>query len=62
MNGVPLPTGIVAERGGVGDVPIFPDEERTIFYTYLQDEWSFANDWSLTTGLGLTTTPILERR
>lgn len=53
MNGVPRPTGIVAEGGGVGDVPIFPDDERTIFYTYLQDEWSFANDWSLTTGVRL---------
>lgn len=27
------------------------EEDRTISYLFVQDEWGFANDWSLTTGL-----------
>jgi iron complex outermembrane receptor protein len=50
-QGFPVPTGRFAERGGIDDVPIFPDEDRTIFFAYLQDEWDFAPDWSLTTGV-----------
>jgi len=50
---VPVPTGLFADLGGINDVPLFPDEERTIFFTYLQDDWLFAPDWSLTTGLRL---------
>jgi iron complex outermembrane receptor protein len=50
-GGVPVPTGVFAQQGGIGDVPIFPDDDRTIFYTSLQDEWSFAPDWRLTTGV-----------
>lgn len=50
-GGMPVPTGIFAESGGSGDVSIFPDDERTIFFAYLQDEWLFAPDWGLTTGV-----------
>ncbi len=52
-GGVVIPTGVFAERGGIGDDPLFPDSDRTIFFAYLQDEWSIVPDWSLTTGVRL---------
>ena len=30
-----------------------PDSDRTVYYLSIQDEWSFAPDWELTTGLRL---------
>ncbi|MGH8652992.1 MAG: TonB-dependent receptor plug domain-containing protein [Gammaproteobacteria bacterium] len=50
-RGLLTPTGRFGERGGMGDVPLFPDTDRGVFYTYLQDEWLFAPDWRLTSGL-----------
>jgi hypothetical protein len=33
---LPGPDGQVRRGGGIDDVPIFPDEDRTIFFAYLQ--------------------------
>jgi hypothetical protein len=33
QQGFPVPTGRFAERGG-RRIPIFPDEDRTIFFAY----------------------------
>ena len=44
-------TGPVAPLAGVNDDPLTPDISHTVLYAYLQDEWQFGRDWSLTTGL-----------
>ena len=31
--------------------PFLPEEDRTNYYAFIQDEWSFAPDWDLTAGL-----------
>jgi len=45
----PLPSGLT----DVSDTPaVFqPEEQRTHYHVFAQDEWAFAEDWELTTGL-----------
>jgi iron complex outermembrane receptor protein len=49
-TGFPIPLG-----GGLTDVTdtaaFVKESKRTIYFTYIQDEWKFAPDWALTTGL-----------
>lgn len=45
----PIPLGQVVELGP-NDV-FAPAKERTLYFTYAQDEWAFARDWTLTSGL-----------
>ncbi len=46
---VPMPLGQVVELGP-NDV-FAPAKERTLYFTYVQDEWAFARDWTLTSGV-----------
>ncbi|KPK37786.1 MAG: hypothetical protein AMJ69_10365 [Gammaproteobacteria bacterium SG8_47] len=49
------PFGIPVPLGGIDDVtdtnPFIRPHDRTISFLYLQDEWRFAPDWSLTAGV-----------
>ncbi len=48
-GGIPVPLGGVVD---VSDAAAFVREEtRQVNYVFVQDEWSFARDWSLTAGL-----------
>lgn len=48
-GGIPVPLGSVTD---VGDSAAFVREElRQVTYAFIQDEWSFARDWSLTAGV-----------
>jgi outer membrane receptor for ferrienterochelin and colicins len=64
----PIGTGSVGNVVDVTDtVPFIRPHTRSVSYVYVQDEWNFANDWTLTTGLrhdryndfGSTTNPRL---
>jgi outer membrane receptor for ferrienterochelin and colicins len=65
LGGLPIPLGQIVELGP-NDV-FAPTTQRTLYFTYLQDEWAFARDWTLTSGLrhdgysdfGSTTNPRL---
>ena len=54
---VPIAPGVAlpAPTGGVQPVPedqlFIKPEDRTDIYTFVQDEWNFAPDWTLTAGL-----------
>jgi len=48
-NGVPQPTGPVIDYGKIQ--PHLLPHVRTNDYFYLQDEWNFARDWTLTAGV-----------
>jgi iron complex outermembrane receptor protein len=37
-------------------------QRRRVDYVYLQDEWTFVTDWTLTAGCATTTTPTSARR
>jgi iron complex outermembrane receptor protein len=45
----PLP-GLVDVTGNPAQVYLLP-HKRDVSYVYVQDEWSFANDWALTAGV-----------
>lgn len=50
-GGLPVPLGSVVD---VSDDPIsvfIQPHDRENYYTFLQDEWSFAPDWALTAGI-----------
>jgi iron complex outermembrane receptor protein len=48
-GGLPMPLGETAE---LGPNEVFaPSGERRIYFAYAQDEWTFARDWILTTGV-----------
>nr|WP_316641248.1 TonB-dependent receptor [uncultured Roseateles sp.] len=47
--GVPIPTGPVIDYSGIQ--PHIPTASRRNRFVYLQDEWRFAPDWTLTAGL-----------
>lgn len=63
--GVPVPTGPVIDYSQIQ--PHLPPRQRTVDYVYVQDEWQFVPDWTLTAGLrhdrysdfGPTTNPRL---
>jgi len=65
VPGIPLPVPIGQLTEFKDTDPIFPDDESRNWFTYAQDEWQFANDWSITAGLriddyrnfGTTTNP-----
>lgn len=48
-TGTPIPLGQVVE---LGPEDVFgPNARRTVYFVYGQDEWSFAPDWVLTSGV-----------
>lgn len=48
-SGLPVPLGQVVE---LGESEVFaPETDRTLYFSYLQDEWSLARDWTLTSGV-----------
>lgn len=63
--GPPIPTGPQIDYGSIQ--PHILPQRRFVDYVYVQDEWQFARDWTLTTGLrhdrysdvGHTTNPRL---
>jgi outer membrane receptor for ferrienterochelin and colicins len=46
----PLPGGLTDVSGNPALVYMFP-HTRNVSYAYVQDEWSFARDWTLTAGV-----------
>jgi iron complex outermembrane receptor protein len=52
-NGFVLPTGQFAQGAGVGAPLLVGNREDTVVYGVLQDEWSFAPDFSLIAGTRL---------
>jgi outer membrane receptor for ferrienterochelin and colicins len=46
-----VPTGVYAPGAGVGDPLAIGRTSLQAWYVYIQDEWHFAPDWSLTTGV-----------
>jgi len=46
---VPVPLGQVVNVSGT--TPFIKPHDRTVLFAYVQDEWRFAHDWSLTSGL-----------
>lgn len=47
--GVPIPTGPVIEYSSIQ--PHILPQRRKVDYLYVQDEWKFARDWTLTAGV-----------
>ena len=49
------PSGIPVPAGGLQDytsiAPFLTPHKRTVRYAYVQDEWEFARDWTLTAGV-----------
>jgi outer membrane receptor protein involved in Fe transport len=64
-TGVPVPAGAVADYSAIQ--PFMTPQRRYVDYLYVQDEWNFVRDWTLTAGLrrdsfsdfGITTNPRL---
>ncbi len=64
-NGTPIPLGEMVELNSAD--AFAPNGDRTVYFAYAQDEWAFARDWTLTSGLrhdkysdfGSTTNPRL---
>ena len=64
-NGLPVPSGAFSDHTALD--PFLLPHRRRLHYAYLQDEWQFANDWTLTAGarhdrysdVGSTTNPRL---
>lgn len=48
-NGMPVPTGSVIDFTDIA--PFLRPQERRVKYLYVQDEWNFARDWTLTAGV-----------
>ena len=46
------PIGALVDVSDTSDIFI-PEKSRQVYYGYLQDEWRFITDWSLTAGLRL---------
>lgn len=44
----PLPSGLTDVSN---TEPFTEEEKREVYYAFIQDEWQFANDWSLTAGV-----------
>jgi len=47
----PFPVALPAVTSVSGSALFNREEERTVSYLFVQDEWGFASDWSLTSGL-----------
>jgi iron complex outermembrane receptor protein len=50
-NGALVPAGGVQDYSSIS--PFMQPQRRKVDYTYLQDEWQFAKDWTLTAGVRL---------
>ncbi len=48
-NGTPIPIGQMVELPP--EQAFAPNGDRTIYFAYMQDEWAFARDWTLTSGI-----------
>lgn len=65
QNSVPVPVGAVVDNNQTE--PFMLPHQRHVYFGYIQDEWSFARDWTLTAGVrhdrysdvGNTTNPRL---
>ena len=51
LGAVPFPLGGLVDVTGVA--AFAQEEDRTVAYAFLQDEWNFRRDWTLTAGLRL---------
>jgi outer membrane cobalamin receptor len=64
-SGLPIPAGPLMDYATIA--PFLTPHRRTVNYLYVQDEWRFAPDWTVTTGVrrdhysdfGATTNPRL---
>ncbi len=50
-NGIPLPAGRLTDVRALGEPLFISEQDRTDLYGFLQDEWRFAPDWTLTAGV-----------
>jgi len=50
-GGMPLPTGGLIDVRALGEPLFISEETRTDLYGFVQDEWRFAPDWTLTAGV-----------
>ena len=50
-GGIPLPTGPLIDVRALGEPLFIAEENRTDLYGFVQDEWRFAPDWTLTAGV-----------
>ncbi len=50
-GGVPVPLGSVIDVSDDPNSVFIQPHDREAYYSFLQDEWSFAPDWDLTTGV-----------
>ncbi len=48
---MPLPTGRLIDVRALGEPLFIAEENRTDLYGFVQDEWRFAPDWTLTAGV-----------
>lgn len=48
-SGLPVPAGSVVDYTNIA--PFLLPQKRSVSYIYAQDEWNFARDWTLTTGV-----------
>jgi iron complex outermembrane receptor protein len=49
-GGLPRPIGRLVKVYDLGTPLFLPEEDRTVVYGFIQDEWRFAPDWTLTAG------------
>ena len=50
-GGIPLPSGRPIDVRALGEPPFITEESRTDLYGFVQDEWRFVPDWTLTAGV-----------
>jgi len=50
-SGLLFSTDAFAQQGGINDVTLFPTDTRGVFFAYGQDDWAFARNWTLSTGV-----------
>ena len=50
-NGVLMPASSLIDTRELGVLPAAFDKGRLNYFGYIQEEWRFANDWTLTTGV-----------
>ncbi|MGH8580527.1 MAG: TonB-dependent receptor plug domain-containing protein, partial [Gammaproteobacteria bacterium] len=51
LGGMLIPTGVFADTRVLGVEASLPEVDRDVYYGFLQDEWRFARDWSVTAGV-----------
>ena len=50
-GGLPIPLGSVMDVSDDPTLVFIQPHDRKVYYTFAQDEWSFAPDWNLTAGV-----------